>query len=802
MFLTNPRNLKRTAPASQEDSDSSCPHKALKQEPEPWQYTSIPNADNQILSPSQHRRRHGLQRTFLKREDAVDLEEGYERSIGEVARDAQEAAERYAFHSGMAHDGGIKVFGGAPAVAAETMAEAAERYYLATGARGGAPAVAAETTAQAAARYYRTVGVTGGAAATPVVAVGARRPAAIQYYHTSYGGNDDSERDQRIMDWANNVFGPGNGGADDAAAQTGALDQTPALDAEQEIDLGAGDMPDAYCCPISAYVMLDPVILPTSGVTVDRKSIADWLLTGDGEDPFSKLPLRIEDVVPDATLKTRIEIFRAKRAAALAAQEKKKSEVDERSIIDDDDGDDEKNDEKTDSDSISPPSYCNGDSCNKVNGICCNRDHFSEPPRSLHYDGSTATHISVDSCDEKSDCICRACRIASHYREVRRGESSKPLRYGSPGEDHFKGYIDDGFNDQSLPSTSSRGHTDRDHHSEPEPSLHYDGSEASSHVNARNCKQTTACFCHACRIASRLSKVYAANAIDEPIAALSCANPNPAQHKPKRGAQQPAPADADSSHNDASLVDAFGNNEGSGFSDEEYQDENDAAHGSQDGSEPPSLIDDGSPSDKDPTPSEVHTESDDASDESTDESSSEDEQSEKEQSFADDESSSNEDPTSSEVEAHNHGSEGSCGDPECDDCHPENVFGQPAPSSSSASSDLGNDLIHVDRDFDPEHETRLDYGDGDQNMEDAGATAGAGTGETGNGDLSEHSAAEGEGVEGEQAENENSETQQSAPLVPGQGYVSISRAEQQQADLFFRVSDGKSYGDEEQGEEE
>jgi hypothetical protein len=713
MFLTNPRNLKRTAPASQEDSDSSCPHKALKQEPEPWQYTSIPNADNQILSPSQHRRRHGLQRTFLKREDAVDLEEGYERSIGEVARDAQEAAERYAFHSGMAHDGGIKVFGGAPAVAAETMAEAAERYYLATGARGGAPAVAAETTAQAAARYYRTVGVTGGAAATPVVAVGARRPAAIQYYHTSYGGNDDSERDQRIMDWANNVFGPGNGGADDAAAQTGALDQTPALDAEQEIDLGAGDMPDAYCCPISAYVMLDPVILPTSGVTVDRKSIADWLLTGDGEDPFSKLPLRIEDVVPDATLKTRIEIFRAKRAAALAAQGKKKSEVDERSIIDDDDDDDEENDEKTDSDSISPPSYCNGDSCNKVNGVCCNRDHFSEPSRSLHYDGSTVTHISVDSCDEKSDCICRACRIAS-----------------------------------------------------------------------------------------RLSNVYAANAIDEPITALSYANPNPARHKQKRGAQQPAPADADSSHNDASLVDASGNNEGSGFSDEEYQDENDAAHGSQDGSEPPSLIDDESPSDKDPTPSEVHTESDDASDESTDESSSEDEQSEKEQSFADDESSSNEDPTSSEVEAHNHGSEGSCGDPECDDCHPENVFGQPAPSSSSASSDLGNDLIHVDRDFDPEHETRLDYGDGDQNMEDAGAAAGAGTGETGNGDLSEHSAAEGEGVEGEQAENENGETQQSAHLVPGQGYVSISRAEQQQADLFFRVSDGESYGDEEQGEEE
>jgi hypothetical protein len=62
---------------------------------------------------------------------------------------------------------------------------------------------------------------------------------------------------------------------DDAAAHTGAQDQISTSDAEQEIGLGKGDMPAAYRCPISAYIMLDPMILPSSGLTVDRKSIAD-----------------------------------------------------------------------------------------------------------------------------------------------------------------------------------------------------------------------------------------------------------------------------------------------------------------------------------------------------------------------------------------------------------------------------------------------------------------------------------------------------------------------------------------------
>jgi hypothetical protein len=284
--------------------------------------------------------------------------------------------------------------------------------------------------------------------------------------------------------------------------------------------------------------------------------------------------------------------------------------------------------------------------------------------------------------------------------------------------------------------------------------------------------------CRVCRVASHLKEVRrddgsklleaesAANAANEPITAISRANPIPAQHKPqRRRARQPAPAD--SSHNDSSVVDV--SNEGSFFSDESYPDEDNAAQGDQEGvpesddghsedvigqgaaaapggagassgssnrspsqkpssssssdqsssedesnrgenrcnqmngseegscgeptcnnchpentyesvpssSEPPSFADDDFPSGKEPSPSEVHTESDPVSSESADESSSE-----SEQPVVDEEYSSSHDPSPSEVDAHD--PESSCG-PDCNECHHENLFGQPAPSSSSSS---------------------------------------------------------------------------------------------------------------------
>ena len=46
-----------------------------------------------------------------------------------------------------------------------------------------------------------------------------------------------------------------------------------------------------------ATLMEDPVILPSSSVTIDRGTIKTHLLS-DQTDPFNRAPLKIEDVVP------------------------------------------------------------------------------------------------------------------------------------------------------------------------------------------------------------------------------------------------------------------------------------------------------------------------------------------------------------------------------------------------------------------------------------------------------------------------------------------------------------------------
>ena len=54
-------------------------------------------------------------------------------------------------------------------------------------------------------------------------------------------------------------------------------------------------------------LMEDPVVLP-SGKRVDRRTIAQHLL-GDATDPFSRQPLTLDMVKPDAELKARIAEF-------------------------------------------------------------------------------------------------------------------------------------------------------------------------------------------------------------------------------------------------------------------------------------------------------------------------------------------------------------------------------------------------------------------------------------------------------------------------------------------------------------
>ncbi|KAL2898658.1 putative ubiquitin conjugation factor E4 [Bienertia sinuspersici] len=77
-----------------------------------------------------------------------------------------------------------------------------------------------------------------------------------------------------------------------------------AMDAENAL----GDIPDEFLDPIQYTLMKDPVILPSSRVTLDRPVILRHLLS-DSTDPFNRSPLSPDMLIPDTDLKARIDEF-------------------------------------------------------------------------------------------------------------------------------------------------------------------------------------------------------------------------------------------------------------------------------------------------------------------------------------------------------------------------------------------------------------------------------------------------------------------------------------------------------------
>ncbi|KAK3908442.1 Ubiquitin conjugation factor E4 A [Frankliniella fusca] len=72
------------------------------------------------------------------------------------------------------------------------------------------------------------------------------------------------------------------------------------------------DGPEEFYDPLLSTLMTDPVILPSSKTVIDRDTIARHLLS-DQTDPFTKAPLTLEQVIPDAELKQRIEAWKNER---------------------------------------------------------------------------------------------------------------------------------------------------------------------------------------------------------------------------------------------------------------------------------------------------------------------------------------------------------------------------------------------------------------------------------------------------------------------------------------------------------
>lgn len=84
------------------------------------------------------------------------------------------------------------------------------------------------------------------------------------------------------------------------------------LKAQEEEEEEMEETPDEFLDPLTAEIMEDPVLLPSSKTIIDYSTIKQHLLTVQ-QDPFNRSPLTIDQVVRDDKLRGEIEAFREQR---------------------------------------------------------------------------------------------------------------------------------------------------------------------------------------------------------------------------------------------------------------------------------------------------------------------------------------------------------------------------------------------------------------------------------------------------------------------------------------------------------
>ncbi|KAI4839965.1 ubiquitin conjugation factor E4 B [Plasmodium brasilianum] len=82
------------------------------------------------------------------------------------------------------------------------------------------------------------------------------------------------------------------------------------IDMKDEVELfdDVNDIPEKFLDPILQDIMLDPVLLPTSGIIIDRKNIERHLMS-EPNDPFNRAPLSKEQLVSLPELKEEIHKY-------------------------------------------------------------------------------------------------------------------------------------------------------------------------------------------------------------------------------------------------------------------------------------------------------------------------------------------------------------------------------------------------------------------------------------------------------------------------------------------------------------
>lgn len=106
------------------------------------------------------------------------------------------------------------------------------------------------------------------------------------------------------------------GGGDLIAEISEFSDKVQAIEQRQKAnDEALVNPPDDFLDPILSILMKDPVILPSSKVTVDRSTISRHLLS-DQSDPFNRSPLSMDQVIPNVELKAEIDKWIKERLQA------------------------------------------------------------------------------------------------------------------------------------------------------------------------------------------------------------------------------------------------------------------------------------------------------------------------------------------------------------------------------------------------------------------------------------------------------------------------------------------------------
>jgi len=84
----------------------------------------------------------------------------------------------------------------------------------------------------------------------------------------------------------------------------------------------SNNIPEAFLCPLTLELMEDPV-MTREGKNFEREAIVEWLNRGNVTCPLTRQPLTFSKLIPNASLRLQIEIWKKESGIEVTVYEKK-----------------------------------------------------------------------------------------------------------------------------------------------------------------------------------------------------------------------------------------------------------------------------------------------------------------------------------------------------------------------------------------------------------------------------------------------------------------------------------------------